>query len=130
MLVIVNFPFPRIDPNSPVLLEDPVLKEIAEKLGKTTAQLAMRYLLQRGVVVLAKSYTPARIKQNLQVREGWVLLKIKGASTYKFVSFVVCCFTIGRHTFKAEFNMLTFYIPTLILNKTFVLRLHTLYYTL
>lgn len=56
-----------IDPNSPVLLEDPVLKKIAEKLGRTPAQVAMRYLLQRGIVVLAKSYTPARIKQNLQI---------------------------------------------------------------
>ncbi|PIO33520.1 hypothetical protein AB205_0215350 [Aquarana catesbeiana] len=100
-----------IDPNSPVLLEDPVLKEIAEKLGRTTAQVAMRYLLQRGIVVLAKSYTPTRIKQNLQVREGWPLLKIKGASAFKFMSFVVCCFTISRYTFKAEFNMLRFYLP-------------------
>ncbi|KAM5172354.1 aldo-keto reductase family 1 member C3-like [Mantella aurantiaca] len=56
-----------IDQKSPVLLEDSVLKEIAEKLGRTTAQVAMRYLLQRGIVVLAKSYTPARIKQNLQI---------------------------------------------------------------
>ncbi|XP_069822822.1 aldo-keto reductase family 1 member C3-like [Dendropsophus ebraccatus] len=56
-----------IDQNSPVLLEDPVLKSTAEKLGRTPAQVAMRFLLQRGIVVLAKSFTPARIKQNFQV---------------------------------------------------------------
>ncbi|XP_044133995.1 estradiol 17 beta-dehydrogenase 5-like [Bufo gargarizans] len=56
-----------IDQNSPVLLEDPVLNVIAEKLGRTPAQVAMRYLLQRGIVILAKSFTPARIKQNFQV---------------------------------------------------------------
>ncbi|KAM8973338.1 rho crystallin-like isoform 2-T2 [Pelodytes ibericus] len=56
-----------IDSKSPVLLEDPVLNAIAKKHSRTPAQVAMRYLLQRGIVVLAKSYTPARIKQNLQV---------------------------------------------------------------
>ncbi|XP_068129141.1 aldo-keto reductase family 1 member C3-like [Hyperolius riggenbachi] len=56
-----------IDPKSPVLLEDPVLNTIAGRLGRTPAQVAMRYLLQRGIVVLAKSFTPARIRQNLQV---------------------------------------------------------------
>ncbi|KAE8613369.1 hypothetical protein XENTR_v10007690 [Xenopus tropicalis] len=56
-----------IDQNSPVLLEDPVLNVIAKKLNRTPAQVAMRYLLQRGVVVLAKSFTPARIQQNFQV---------------------------------------------------------------
>ncbi|CAN2391446.1 aldo-keto reductase family 1 [Pristimantis euphronides] len=55
------------DQNSPVLLEDPVLNCIAEKVVRTPAQVAMRYLLQKGVVVLAKSFTPARIRQNFQV---------------------------------------------------------------
>ncbi|KAM8974749.1 estradiol 17 beta-dehydrogenase 5-like isoform 1-T1 [Pelodytes ibericus] len=56
-----------IDQKSPVLLEDPVLNAIAKKISRTPAQVAMRYLLQRGVAVLAKSYNPARIKQNFQV---------------------------------------------------------------
>ncbi|NP_001079568.1 aldo-keto reductase family 1, member C2 L homeolog [Xenopus laevis] len=56
-----------IDQNSPVLLEDPVLNAIAKKHNRTPAQVAMRYQLQRGVVVLAKSFTPARIKQNFQL---------------------------------------------------------------
>ncbi|KAM4676572.1 aldo-keto reductase family 1 member C1-like [Discoglossus pictus] len=56
-----------VDQNTPVLLKDPVLNAIAKKYGRTPAQVAMRYLLQRGVVVLAKSYNPTRIKQNFQV---------------------------------------------------------------
>ncbi|CAN2390827.1 aldo-keto reductase family 1 [Pristimantis euphronides] len=57
----------RICKDNPVLLEDPVLNAIADKLGRTLAQVAIRYLLQKGMVVLAKSFTPARIRQNLQV---------------------------------------------------------------
>ncbi|XP_075458663.1 aldo-keto reductase family 1 member C3-like [Ascaphus truei] len=56
-----------VDQDSPVLLEDPVLNTIAKKHSRTPAQVAMRYLLQRGIVVLAKSYNPVRIKQNFQV---------------------------------------------------------------
>ncbi|KAM4676569.1 aldo-keto reductase family 1 member C15-like isoform 1-T1 [Discoglossus pictus] len=56
-----------IDQNSPVLLEDPVLAAIAQKHNRTIAQVAVRYLLQRGIVVLAKSFNPTRINQNFQV---------------------------------------------------------------
>ncbi|XP_053574932.1 aldo-keto reductase family 1 member C1 [Bombina bombina] len=56
-----------VDQNSPVLVEDPVLNTIAKRHNRTPAQVAMRYLLQREIVVLAKSFTPARIKQNFQV---------------------------------------------------------------
>lgn len=55
------------DQNSPEVLKDPVLNTIAKKLNRSPAQVAMRYLLQRGIVVLAKSFTPERIKQNFQV---------------------------------------------------------------
>ncbi|XP_053574930.1 prostaglandin-E(2) 9-reductase-like [Bombina bombina] len=56
-----------IDQNTPVLLEDPVLSDIAKKHNRTIAQVAIRYLLQRGIVVLAKSFNPTRIKQNFMV---------------------------------------------------------------
>ncbi|XP_069619213.1 estradiol 17 beta-dehydrogenase 5-like [Ranitomeya imitator] len=52
---------------APMLLEDPVLNAIAKKHGRTPAQVAMRHMLQRGIVVLAKSFKPERIKQNLEV---------------------------------------------------------------
>ncbi|KAM3926622.1 prostaglandin F synthase 1-like isoform 2-T2 [Leptodactylus fuscus] len=56
-----------IDQNSPKVLEDPVVNEVAKKLNRTPAQVAERYLLQRGIVVLAKSFTAKRIKENFQV---------------------------------------------------------------
>ncbi|XP_073423577.1 aldo-keto reductase family 1 member C1-like [Dendrobates tinctorius] len=56
-----------IDQNSPKVLEDPILNTVAKKLSRSPAQVAMRYLLQRGCVVLAKSFSPERIKENFQV---------------------------------------------------------------
>nr|XP_023488001.1 aldo-keto reductase family 1 member C23-like isoform X2 [Equus caballus] len=56
-----------IDQSSPVLLDDPVLCAMAKKYEKTPALIALRYQLQRGVVVLAKSYSEKRIKENVQV---------------------------------------------------------------
>ena len=53
--------------NHPVLLEDPVLCAIAKKHKQTPALVALRYQIQRGVVVLAKSYNRKRIKENMQV---------------------------------------------------------------
>ncbi|XP_053553106.1 aldo-keto reductase family 1 member C23-like protein [Bombina bombina] len=56
-----------VDQNAPVLLEDPVLNQIANKYNKLPAQVALRYILQLGAVVLAKSFNPTRIKLNFQV---------------------------------------------------------------
>ncbi|XP_077325241.1 prostaglandin-E(2) 9-reductase-like isoform X3 [Lithobates pipiens] len=56
-----------IDQNAPVVLADPVLVTIAKKHNKSPAQVALRFLLQLGVVVLAKSFNPTRIKKNFQV---------------------------------------------------------------
>ena len=56
----------------PVLLEDPVLCTIAKKHKQTPALVALRYQIQRGVVVLAKSYNKKRIKENIQVMSGAV----------------------------------------------------------
>ena len=59
-----------MNPNFPFLLEDPVLSDIAEKHKQTPALVALRYQIQRGVVVLAKSYNKKRIKENIQVMSG------------------------------------------------------------
>ncbi|KAB0353966.1 hypothetical protein FD755_023330, partial [Muntiacus reevesi] len=56
-----------VNPNFPFLLEDPVLSAIAKKHKQTPALVALRYQIQRGVVVLAKSYNKKRIKENIQV---------------------------------------------------------------
>ncbi|KAI3514458.1 hypothetical protein L1887_12874 [Cichorium endivia] len=49
------------------VLEHPILTSIAEKLGKTPAQVALRWGLQMGHSVLPKSTNEARIKQNFAV---------------------------------------------------------------
>lgn len=50
------------------LLEQPWMKTIAERHKKTPAQVLLRYLIQRHIVVQPKSSMPSRIKENAQVR--------------------------------------------------------------
>ncbi|KAL9303323.1 hypothetical protein ACSQ67_020586 [Phaseolus vulgaris] len=49
------------------ILKNPVVVEIAEKLGKTPAQVALRWGLQSGHSVLPKSTNESRIKGNFDV---------------------------------------------------------------
>ncbi|GAQ80469.1 alcohol dehydrogenase (NADP+) [Klebsormidium nitens] len=54
------------------VLEYPVVKQIAEKLGKSPAQVVLRWGLQRGTSVLPKSTNFDRLRSNLEVTE-WSL---------------------------------------------------------
>jgi len=45
----------------------PALKEIGEKHGKTTAQVALRFLLQSGVVLIPKSVHKNRMQENFDI---------------------------------------------------------------
>lgn len=47
------------------LLENPVLARVADKHGKTAAQVTLRWHLQLGNVVIPKSVTASRIRQNI-----------------------------------------------------------------
>ncbi|MEU6235652.1 aldo/keto reductase [Kitasatospora sp. NPDC047058] len=49
------------------LLAEPALAKIAEKHGRTVAQVVLRWHLQRGVIAIPKSVTPSRIRENLDV---------------------------------------------------------------
>lgn len=49
------------------VFNNPVLKEIAEKYSKTTAQVMLRWQLQRGIVSLSKSANPERVRQNFDI---------------------------------------------------------------
>jgi len=46
------------------VLDDPDIAEIAERLGRSPAQVVLRWHLQRGSIVFPKSTTPARIEEN------------------------------------------------------------------
>jgi len=48
-------------------LEDPVITAIAERYGKTPAQVVLRWHIDSGRSAIPKSVTPARIAQNLNV---------------------------------------------------------------
>ncbi|MEW5549870.1 aldo/keto reductase [Peribacillus frigoritolerans] len=49
------------------LLEEPTINHIAKKHGKSSAQVLIRWHLQHELVVIPKSITPSRIKENAQV---------------------------------------------------------------
>lgn len=49
------------------LFENPILAQLAEKYNKTTAQIILRWHIQRGIVVIPKSTHKARMEENLQV---------------------------------------------------------------
>jgi 2,5-diketo-D-gluconate reductase A len=49
------------------LLEVPAIVAIAQKHGRTPAQIVLRWHLQIGNVVIPKSVTPSRIKENIEV---------------------------------------------------------------
>lgn len=53
--------------NGTKVIEDPVIKEIAELHGKTPAQVILRWHLQTDVIVIPKTVTPSRMQENLNV---------------------------------------------------------------
>ncbi|MDR7302285.1 aldo/keto reductase [Haloactinomyces albus] len=49
------------------LLEDSALTSLAEKYGKSPAQIVLRWHVQLGNVAIPKSVTPSRVRENLDV---------------------------------------------------------------
>lgn len=49
------------------LLNDPVVKQIAAKHGKTSGQILLKFLVTKSIPVIPKSVTPSRIKENIQL---------------------------------------------------------------
>lgn len=49
------------------VLGDEVIEDIAKKYGKTPAQIILKWHLQCGAIVIPKSVTPSRIKENFDV---------------------------------------------------------------
>ena len=49
------------------LLEQPVITDLARALDRTPAQIVLRWHLQLGLIVIPKSVTPERIRENIDV---------------------------------------------------------------
>lgn len=49
------------------IFTNPILTEIGEKYGKSTAQVVLRWLMQRDIVALAKSTHEERIRENFDI---------------------------------------------------------------
>ena len=49
------------------VLGDPTITELAAKVGKTPAQVVLRWHIQRGDIVFPKSTTPSRMKENFDL---------------------------------------------------------------
>ncbi len=60
--------------DTPLLFDNPTVQKIADKHGKTPAQVLLRWATQRGVAVIPKSNNQHRLAQNLDVT-GFELTK-------------------------------------------------------
>ena len=49
------------------VLDDPAIAEIADRLGRTPAQVVLRWHVEHGFIVFPKSSTPARIRENFEL---------------------------------------------------------------
>jgi alcohol dehydrogenase (NADP+) len=51
----------------PRITDDPVIKAIAQRIGKTPAQVALAWAVQRGTAFLTTSTSPAHIRENFDI---------------------------------------------------------------
>ncbi len=49
------------------VLGDPAIVQIADAVGKSPAQVVLRWHLQRGDIIFPKSTTPSRVKENFEI---------------------------------------------------------------
>lgn len=58
---------PGRDTRERKLLDDPVIVELAEKKGRSPAQIVLRYLLQMGVSIVTRGKVPDQQTQNITI---------------------------------------------------------------
>ena len=49
------------------MLGDPTIGAVADKVGRTPAQVVLRWHIQRGDIVFPKTVTPSRMKENFDL---------------------------------------------------------------
>jgi 2,5-diketo-D-gluconate reductase A len=49
------------------VLDDPTITRVADKVGRSPAQVVLRWHIQRGDIVFPKSVTPSRMKENFEL---------------------------------------------------------------
>ncbi len=49
------------------LLQDPVVRAVADRLGRTPAQVLLRWAVQRGTIPIPKTQRPERLRENLAI---------------------------------------------------------------
>ena len=80
------------------MLNNETLKTIADKYGKSAAQLCIRWCLQNGVLPLPKSVTPSRIKENAAVFDFEITAEDMSA-----INSMAYCGGSGLHPDKIDF---------------------------
>lgn len=58
--------FTSLGRNSPELMAEPLLRELAEKYKVSVAQILLAWPMSQGIGVIPKSSTPNRIKENFE----------------------------------------------------------------
>lgn len=56
-----------LKPEDPLPLQNPVILEMAKRHNKSPAQVILRWLVQKNIIVIPKSVTPSRIEENSRV---------------------------------------------------------------
>ena len=80
------------------MLNNETLKTIADKYGKSVAQLCIRWCLQNGVLPLPKSVTPSRIRENAAVFDFEITAEDMSA-----INSMAYCGGSGLHPDKIDF---------------------------
>lgn len=103
--------------DTPLLFDNPTIKSIAEKKGKTPAQVLLRWATQRGIAVIPKSNNQGRLAQNLDVTawelEQGELDEISGLDKgLRFNDPLNVSFESGILGVLTVDGLLTFYLPS------------------